>query len=994
MIACMITFQELVLRLTNYWKNQGCTLHFGHDSEVGAATFNPATFLRCLGPEPYKTAYTEPCRRPSDGRYAQNPNRVHLFHQFQVLIKPSPENIQELYIDSLRAIGLNLEEHDIRFVHDDWENPTIGAWGLGWEVWLNGMEVTQYTYFQAVGSIELPVMSIELAYGLERIAMYLQGVDSILDVQWDETLTLGDLSKQSEIEWSRYNFEYADTTFWKNSFDAEEKEAKRLVEIGLCIPAFDRVMKASHAFNTLGARGAISTTERTGYITRVRDLARLVASGYELSRKELGFPLLKKFPQATLAPLEKLTAPKPEKEKDLFLLEIGVEELPATFVPIGIAQLKSALTALLKEEGISYSVIETYGTPRRLVATISDLASKKAAQKIEKKGPAVNLAFTETGSITPAAIGFLKSAGIQPEKITKKALEEGSIPSLSIKAFGETNHLFTETQLEEKSTLEILQNKLGSLIASLEFPKKMHWDQSGVLFPRPVRHLLCLYGETSIPFYFGKIKADRITFGHRQRTKRAALTVSSSHDFFPLLRKNFVEVDQNIRAESIKKQLKAIEEKKGLKALLVDKVLKEVLYLSEWPELILASFSATFLECPKEVLVSEMVEHQRYFPLEDKEGLSPYFIITADNTPTTLIEKGNERVLSARLSDGAFLYKQDRGTNLSHFNEKLKTMTFQKELGSVYNKVERLQKGCQIIQKHLKKGDIKVLESASLYAKADLASLLVGEFPELQGIAGSYYAKEQGLGTLVASAMKEHWMPIAESAPLPQTVEGAILSLTDKLDNLVGYFSVGLIPSSSSDPYALRRAVIGMLRIELQFGFDLDFKELLSSFADLFSHIKDKKELVDAIMLFILARAKKLFEQEGFLAEEINSAFAIPRSFFKHLEILKEYKSFKEKSTLQESYKRLIGQRNKNPKNSVNSSLLVEESEKKLFKALAKTAISFNDLLLLCPLIMDLFNSVKIQAEDLAIRENRLALIEMAIGQFDALLDFSVLKNS
>lgn len=289
------TFQGLIFALQQFWAEQGCVIMQPLDMEVGAGTFHPATFLRAIGPESWNTAYVQPCRRPTDGRYGENPNRLQHYYQFQVLLKPSPKNIQELYLKSLRSIGIDMEIHDIRFVEDNWESPTLGAWGLGWEVWLNGMEVTQFTYFQQVGGLECYPVSGEITYGIERIAMYLQGVDSIYDIVWTEgpdgIVTYGDIFKQNEVEMSAFNFEHADTETLFRNFDDCEQQCKSLIENKLALPAYEQVLKASHYFNLLDARNAISVTERQRFILRVRALARSVAEAYFESRKELGFPL-------------------------------------------------------------------------------------------------------------------------------------------------------------------------------------------------------------------------------------------------------------------------------------------------------------------------------------------------------------------------------------------------------------------------------------------------------------------------------------------------------------------------------------------------------------------------------------------------------------------------------------------------------------------------------------------------------------------------------
>jgi len=286
-------FQEIILTLQKFWSEQGCILTQAYDIEKGAGTMNPSTFLRVLGPEPWHVAYVEPSRRPADGRYGENPNRLFQHHQFQVIMKPSPDNIQELYLESLAKLGINPAEHDIRFVEDNWESPTLGAWGLGWEVWLDGMEITQFTYFQQVGGVDVKPVSVEITYGLERLSMYIQGKENVYELEWAEGYTYGDVFHQNEVEQSTYNFELADVDLLFDLFDKYEKEAIRIITLGFVHPAYDYVLKCSHTFNLLDARGAISVSERTAFIGRVRNLAKLCAQCYLKQREELGYPLLK-----------------------------------------------------------------------------------------------------------------------------------------------------------------------------------------------------------------------------------------------------------------------------------------------------------------------------------------------------------------------------------------------------------------------------------------------------------------------------------------------------------------------------------------------------------------------------------------------------------------------------------------------------------------------------------------------------------------------------
>ena len=289
----MMEYQQMIANLQQFWADHGCVIVQPYNSEVGAGTFNPNTFLRSLGPEPWNVAYVEPSKRPKDGRYLENPNRVHQFFQYQVILKPNPANSQELYLESLKSLGIKPEEHDIRFVEDDWESPTLGAAGLGWEVWLDGMEVSQFTYFQQVGGVRCKPVSVELTYGLLRLCMFVQGVDHVKDILWGGGMTWGEVMGQFEIEYSGFNFEHADVDMYRRHFEDKEREAQTLLEAGLVFPGYDAVIKCSHLFNLLEARGAISVTERTGYIARVRNLARLAARAYVDSREALGFPLLK-----------------------------------------------------------------------------------------------------------------------------------------------------------------------------------------------------------------------------------------------------------------------------------------------------------------------------------------------------------------------------------------------------------------------------------------------------------------------------------------------------------------------------------------------------------------------------------------------------------------------------------------------------------------------------------------------------------------------------
>lgn len=979
----MLTFQQIIHKLSEFWEKEGCIIHHGHDLEMGAGTFNPATFLRCLGPEPYKTAYVEPSRRPSDGRYGENPNRLQLFHQFQVIIKPSPSTILELYKKSLKAIGLKMEDHDLRFVHDDWESPTIGAHGLGWEVWIDGMEVTQFTYFQAVANVPLHPISVEITYGLERLCMYVQNKDNFLDMQWNEHYTYGEICKRNEVEWSAYNFTYASTDMWFKHFDDYEKEAKNLIVKELPLPAYDFVIKASHAFNMLEARGVISVTERAGYIGRLRDLSRLIAASYISMREKEGFPLLEKFPKEEIPSPKLKSLPKSfdAHRREDFLLEIGCEQLPATFVPIGMQNLETILRNLFKEHNLAFENIHVFGTPRRLGALVRGLVEGTSDTTIERKGPNVANAFDPDGTPTKQGAGFLRSLGL--ESITQKDMEK--TPGLEIRG----EYLYATIKKEGRSIYSILSEALPKCILGVDFPKKMRWGSLDIAFARPIRWIASLYGDHVVPFVVGNIASDNYTFGHAQLDPQKVV-LNQAKEYFSTLEKHSVVADVLERENRILSQLKEMEESLGGIALEQKKVLPQVLHLSEWPMLTSSDFDANYLKAPPEVLISEMVEHQKYFPIANKAGkLMNHFIITADNHPNDTIRAGNRKVLSARLADGVFLYEQDLKASLEQFNEKLEKMTFQKELGSMKDKVLRIVSLAQKLNDTLELADEKKVARAALLCKADLASDMVKEFPELQGTIGKYYALAQKEDTEVANAIEEHWMPRAEGAELPKTATGLVLSLADKFDNLISYFKVGLKPTSSSDPYALRRQTIGILKILIENKLTID----LSEFFD------------EEILTFVANRARSVFEDYGFAKDEIAASLSgickDPYDEFCKIEALHAFRQEESFSQLYEVYKRAKGQLERSKPGIFDPSLTTEPAEKELVSTLSEMEKSWNSLLkqkeytkafeeiakLQKPLA-HLFDTVKILADDPKIRENRISLLHKVFSLFQQLLDF------
>jgi glycyl-tRNA synthetase len=981
----MLTFQEIISNLQNFWIKKGCLLQTSYDLETGAGTFNPETFLRALGPEPYNVCHVEISKRPTDGRYGQNPNRLQKFHQFQVLMKPSPENFQRFYLESLESIGLSLKKHDIRFVHDDWESPTQGAWGLGWEVWCDGMEITQFTYFQCIAGVELSPVSVELAYGLERIAMFLQGVSNVYDVQYSKDLKYGDVFLQSEIEFSKYNFEQANIEMWKKHFEDFEKEANSLLENNNPIVAYDYAIRASHAFNILDARGAISTTARVGLMHRVRDLACRSGKEYLKSRESLGFPLLKNVstPQSiVLSPLPRVEFSP--SNRDDFLLEIGSEELPAAFLPGAMSTLDESIKALLDTHELSYEDVRVYGTPRRLSVHVFGIPEGTEDQMVVKKGPPISVAFDAHGLLTPQGKGYLQSAGLP--LVSLADIEMGKVPHLSIQ---EGKYLLTHEAKPGKSTLEILQSTLPDLIKNFPFPKKMRWGSNDLSYARPIRWIVALYGKRVIPFSIANILSSNISFGHSQLAS-GAFKIRHPRTYLRKLRRWKVIASMEEREEMIVKQLDRMERRLSMKALQRERVLSEVLFLSEYPTLTEYTFDTRFLSLPKELLMSEMIEHQRYFPMSTSDGeITNTFVVTCDRKPTELILKNNKAVLTARLSDGLFLYEQDLRKPLSAYCDYLKSITFHKDLGSVYDKTLRIKTLADTLAKFF---EVAPPTSACHLCKADLASAVVDEFPELQGVMGKYYARASGESEDTAIAIEEHWWPISEGSPIPSTLHGKLIALADRLDNLISYMSVGIKPSSSKDPYALRRSAIGIIRILIEGKISLDLEKIVQA---------------PEVLEFIRDKLKGVLRDYDYKKEEIDAVLSFesndPYDAYARVAALHRFrKSGEEFDKLYQIYKRAKGQIGNERVQSFDIHLLEEAGERKLSECLEAMkpkfdwAIhqkdyldAFKTLSSLNKPLADFFDTVRVLVDDTKVRNNRIALLQCVFDHTKKLVDFN-----
>lgn len=1008
----MYTFQEIVARLAAFWEQQGCAISSPYDLEKGAGTSNPATFFRCLGPEPYRAAYIEPCRRPKDGRFGTNPMRMQHYFQYQVILKPSPVDIQDLYLKSLEHIGFDLSQYDIRFVHDDWEQPTLGAWGLGWEVWVDGMESSQFTYFQAMAELPLKPVTGELTYGLERLAMHLQKKDNFTEIQWNNELTYGDIYLENEKQWTTYNFEAVNPEMMLKSFEEYKQEAVKLVKLGLPLPAYDFVLKASHTFNLLDARGVISVSERASYIATIRGLAKSVAESYLETRKKQNFPLQNKWAAFAFTPdaVKPYTPYSPiQKPEATFLLEIGSEELPASFVMSGLASLERELKKTLEKEGLQFSKIHQYGTPRRLAVVVEGLTVRTEPKEVEKKGPSVAASFDASGKPTEIGMGFLKSMGLG--EVSLDAIRQGKVPEVEIRTL-KGDYLFGRTKLGAVEAYDILQKALSAIILGVEFPKKMRWADFDISYARPLRWIVALLDDQVIPVTCGPISSGRNSCGHRQLSGKQ-FAIKQASDYINTLKEHQVLADPKERMQLIQEQLAALEKESNCVAQVKERVMHEVVHLVEKPFLTIGEFDESFLQAPKEVLISEMVEHQKYFPLANSDGtLKNKFIITANVPPTNSIRHGNRKVLSARLSDGVFLFAEDLKQPLASFNEPLKNVIFQKGLGSVWDKVERLKLHVAMLSPYVPEADLEKTLQAATLCKADLASEMVGEFPELQGQMGRIYAQKAGLGDDIALAIDEHWMPRGEKAPLPKTATGTLLSLAEKVDNLLGFFGLDLKPTSSSDPFALRRQALGLVRIILDKKLSVHLKNALTACLQNYPDAIQKKQdaLVHEVIQYIILRAKGVLGEMGFSKDELEACFSVRSDdlfdVYCRLSALKEHRqNAAQFGKLVEVHKRCQGQINGFSSLAFSQNALQEPAEKELFTAYEKRQKPFYDLIKgakygeallllqeLQPALGELFEKVKILDDNQTLKNNRLALLQEVAGLFNQIADFQKLQ--
>ncbi len=987
-----LDLQDIIFKLQTYWAGQGCLIWQPYYSQVGAGTMNPATFLRVLGPEPWKVAYLEPSVRPDDGRYGINPNRLQQFFQYQVILKPDTGNPQELYLNSLLALGIDPAKHDIRFVEDNWESPALSAWGLGWEVWLDGQEITQFTYFQQSGGVQLDVPSVEITYGLERIAMTLQNVNHFKDIRWNGERTYGDVYQVAEREHSTYYFEKADVPRLREMFRLFVEEAENALEDGLVLPAYDNIVKSSHTFNIMDSRGAVGFTERQALFGKMRDLSRRVAEAYIAQRDEMGYPWLK-TEQAKLE-LEPFELPTLNTKHADFLFEIGTEELPVADLSSALEQLEQSFNKRLTDARLGYSQLKVQGTPRRLSVLIKDLQTAQEDRQVELKGPPADRAFDAEGKPTKVAEGFARGKGVD-------------VSALEVKDFDNGRYVVVNMEEKGRTAMEILAEQLREICASIHFVKSMRWNQSKVAFSRPVRWLVALFGKHVVPFGFAGLQSDRLTHGMRFSAEPHKV-LSNPSDYLPYLESQGIILDPELRRANIWQQAQTLAKKTGGHLEEDPALLDELTNLVEQPTALLGSFNQRYLQnLPPEVLIAVMKKHQRYFPVLDANGdLSRHFIIirNGDDKNADIVVDGNLQVILARFADAEFFIKADREKPLADFVPELAQLTFQKELGSMLEKSKRIKKISADLSKllSLSEEEQKTTTRIAQLCKADLATDMVVEMTALQGIMGRYYARLSGESDEVAEGIFEHYLPRGADDILPKQLPATVVGLADRLDSIVGLFSVGLAPTANKDPFALRRAALGLNQILIELNIDFNLKEALQITRQAQSIPVSDETLQDALE-FIQGRLHGVLIDKGYRYDAVEAVESVlgnnPAKANSHTALLDSWIQKTDWETILPAYSRCARiTRNVDEIFSVNPKNLIDASEKQLYEQLNSLQTSdfeeaLNAVASLVPAINSFFDNVLVMTDDLQVRQNRLGLLQDVVALLSPYADLSKLEG-
>ncbi len=825
------------------------------------------------------------------------------------------------------------------------------------------------------------------------------------------------MRRREEFEHSKYYYEIADVERAKQMYELYAAECEACLAQGLVLPAHDYVLKCSHTFNIMDARGAIGVTERQGYFRRMRELARRVGEAYLEQRKELEYPLLKEEGKSKKAGISTFVNSSTNvlipKLPLSFLLEIGTEELPSGDVATALEQLRSRVPAWLDELGLTHGEIQVHATPRRLAVLVESLSPGQPDREDLVKGPPAERAFDSAGVATPAAMGFAKGKGLAVKDLEVREIDGGKYVVAVVKQKG-------------RPTPEVLAEALPAFVAGIKFEKSMRWNQSGAAFSRPVRWLVALLGKTLIPFEYAGVQSGSLTRGLRPYDS-PEIEIKSADAYFDAIRKAGILLDYDERSRAIVEQVKRAAASVGGDAIIEPGLLAEVTNLVEKPTAVLGGFNAEFLSLPRDVLISVMKKHQRYFPIEGRVGaqhaapLLPNFIAirNGDEKNLEIVQHGNEHVLGARFADANFFVREDVKYPLEHYRDGLKTLIFQTKLGSMLDKSERMLKlvDALIPMLGINEDEAKDTRRAAFLAKADLTTQMVTEMTSLQGVIGREYALRSGESEAVALAIGEQYQPV------PKTKSGLAVALADRLDALVGLFAAGLAPTGTKDPFGLRRAAIGVVQPLIEHNIDFDLRSALDASAAT-QPIPVSDEVKAQVLEFITGRLRVVLTDAGSRYDVVDAVLAAqghnPAGAARTVKQLQAWVERKDWETILDTYARCVrilnSQFEKVKKDNELSkeiqeyytgepdvSLFSEKAEKDLFDALNSMKFSnpssisiddfLNSLIPIVPTINTFFDKVLVIAEDKPTRVNRLRLVAKIRKLADGTADLSKLEG-
>lgn len=976
-------FQELIEKLNTFWSKKGCIIAQPYGLEVGAGTANPQTFFRTLGPEPYNVAYVEPSRRPDDGRYGENPNRLQHYFQYQIVLKPIPKNNQDVYIEMLEELGVDPKKHDLRFVEDNWESPAIGAWGLGWEVWLDGMEISQYTYFQQIAGLPLEQPALEITIGLERLAMYILDVNNFKDILWNKDITYGELYKKHEYWQSLHNFETSSIVNLQNLYEIYEKLVEEQLDVGNYWAAYDWLLKMSHTFNLLDSRGVVSLSDRTLKFGEMGKFSKKIGQLWLVERKDMRYPLLKNDVAAIGIEPKIIEIPHgKENFKNMYILEIGLEELPAEYLSAWVSKfnLENSLDTILINNGLSFEKADLYFTPRRVVLVINN--PSEITDKITTvRGPS-KVACFDNSKPTEVLNGFMRR--------NRKTIDD-------VKFVTENGREIATVLISEKHQLNtVIENLLEIILKSAPDKRLMRWNMSNISFIRPIRWVVSYLNDKKInitvpSFSIGDdldVPASSFTCIPRYSGAGRVL-IKSAADYFSFISKYKIVLSQTDRGLSICKTVYK-DSNKYFYSPNIEKYIDANVFMTESPYVGFVRLDSKFNILPRELITSVLEGHQKYLIRWSKtdERVIEYGVCANSSKYDERIISGNKKVVNARLEDALFYFNKDRGITLENLRPSLAKIVFHPKLGSYLDKVSRLNKLYIYIYQNVLGERIgqEMLEALKLI-KNDKASHLVAEFADLEGIVGMNYALNQGYSKDTACILYEHYLPNSDSSPLPNSRSIAYLSLADKIDNIVSLSYAGELPKGSNDAFEVRKQVYNLIRLVRDVSLDINLYDLIRRDIELLNPTFNSysEQVLSEVVVFINKRIYQLLKSDSSF-----NRLARGISFSKTVNIYYKFKLYEDMKSVMvdedktyfilDSFKRInnILKGYSGDTSTFSTELIETLSEKNInlfIKNNNNVLLNVTSVLELARLLEDFFKETMVNVKNEKIRLNRLVLL-------------------